>query len=72
MKELRQRLEGAASVGDHLLLGQGHLGERAAVALVGDEDRVVAEADCASPLGNHLTAAFAFSEQANAAVSWLL
>src|SRR5207248_10745378 len=33
-----------AAVGDLLLVGQGHLRERAAVAVVGDEDGVVAEA----------------------------
>ena len=36
--------EGAAAVGDGVLLVRRHLGERAAVALVGDEHRVVAEA----------------------------
>ena len=35
--------EGPAAVADGVLLVRGHLGERAAVALGGHEDRVVAE-----------------------------
>src|SRR4051794_5893557 len=63
---LGQRPEGAAAMGDGLLLGQRHLRERAAVAAVGDEQRVVAEALVASgvdgdvavdgALGGHLAA----------------
>src|SRR2546428_6514439 len=41
--------EGPAPVGEGVLVGRRHLGERAAVALGRDEDSVVAEAAC--PLG---------------------
>ena len=39
-----ERAEGAGAVADGVLLGGGHLGEGAAVALDGHDDRVVAEA----------------------------
>src|SRR6266446_4686838 len=42
--------EGATAVGEGVLLGAGHLRERAAVTLVGHEQRVVAEAGGASRL----------------------
>ena len=46
--------EGAAAVAEGVLLGVGHLGEGAAVALVGDDDGVVAEAADPPGLGRHL------------------
>ena len=44
----QQRAEGAAAMRQRVLLGVGHLGERAPVALVGHEHRVVAEAAIAA------------------------
>ena len=72
-KRIGEGGEGSAAVADGLLLGEGHLGERAAVAVVGDEDGVVAEARRAAAarrrwcldrtLGDHLAAVGAPGER---------
>src|SRR3954447_7293348 len=59
---LGQRSEGAASVGDDLLLGEGHLRERSPVTVVGDEDGGVAEALVAAGLDRDAAVDRAFGD----------
>ena len=58
-----QRDERPAAVRDGVLLGLAHLAERAAVAVVGDEQRVVAEAAFAALLGGDAARAHALDHQ---------